>query len=152
MGNAEYMGRRRRTAKRKTTTRKAKEEKVEEMASYGIFLRLAFLCFFIVRFADSYGYNRGYNPYNRGYNPYNRGYYNRGYNPYNKAGADDRGVTMDTTPTTGATIHTTGATIHTTGGAMDTRSTKLWIQQRIQQLQRIKQGYKCKCSCGGGDT
>merc|ERR1712025_67171 len=88
------MGRRRRTAKRKTTRRKAKEEKVEEMASYGIFLRLAFLCFFIVRFADSYGYNRGYNPYNRmvdsGYNPinrgyYNRGYYNRGYNPYNKA-------------------------------------------------------------------
>merc|ERR1712055_1129229 len=78
------MGRRRRTAKRKTTTRKAKEEKVEEMASYGIFLRLAFLCFFIVRYADSYGYNRGYNPYNRGY-------YNRGYNPYNKAGADDKG-------------------------------------------------------------
>merc|ERR1711909_240707 len=90
---------------------------VEEMASFGIFLRLAFLCFFIVRYADSYGYNRGYHPYNRGYNPYNRGYYNRGYNPYNKA------------------------------GAMDTRSTKLWIQQRIQQLQRIKQGYKCKCSC-----
>merc|ERR1712090_45057 len=88
------MGRRRRTAKRKTTTRKAKEEKVEEMASYGIFLRFAFLCFFIVRFADSYGYNRGYN--NRGYNPYSKagaddkghdyGYnpYNRGYNPYNR--------------------------------------------------------------------
>merc|ERR1712226_782672 len=72
-------------------TRKAKEEKVEEMASYGIFLRLAFLCFFIVRYADSYGYNRGYNPYNTGYNPYNRGYYNRGYNPYNKAGGDDKG-------------------------------------------------------------
>merc|ERR1712179_582415 len=122
------MGRRRRTAKRKTTTRKAKEEKVEEMASYGIFLRLAFLCFFIVRFADSYGYNRGYNPYNRGY-------YNRGYNPYNKAGADDKGMTMDTTPTTGATIHTTGATIHRHHHqAMDTRSTKLWIQQRIQRL------------------
>merc|ERR1712112_380267 len=87
------MGRRRRTAKRKTTTRKAKEEKVEEMASYGIFLRLAFLCFFIVRYADSYAYNKGYNPYNKaggddkggdyGYNPYNRGYnpYNRGYGP-----------------------------------------------------------------------
>merc|ERR1712179_182271 len=142
MGNAEYMGRRRRTAKRKTTTRKAKEEKVEEMASYGIFLRLAFLCFFIVRFADSYGYNRGYNPYNRGYNPYNRGYYNRGYNPYNKAWADDKGHDY-TTPTTGATIHTTGATIHHHHHqAMDTRSTKLWIQQ----------SYKCKCSCGGGDT
>merc|ERR1712025_222872 len=68
------------TAKRKTTTRKAKEEKVEEMASFGIFLHLAVLCFFIVRYADSYGYNRGYNPYNKGYNPYNKG-----YNPYNRA-------------------------------------------------------------------
>ena len=63
------------------------------MASFGIFLHLAVLCFFIVRYADSYGYNRGYNPYNRGYNPYNRGYnpYNKGYNPYNKAGGDDKG-------------------------------------------------------------
>merc|ERR1712179_539541 len=103
------MGRRRRTAKRKTTTRKAKEEKVEEMASYGIFLRLAFLCFFIVRFADS-ATTTG-------------------------LGLMTRGMTMDTTPTTGATIHTTGATIHHHHHqAMDTRSTKLWIQQRIQRL------------------
>ena len=75
---------------RKKST-KGKGGEVEEMASFGIFLHLAVLCFFIVRYADSYGYNRGYNPYNRGYNPYNRGYYNRGYNPYNKAGADDKG-------------------------------------------------------------
>merc|ERR1712179_231346 len=57
MGNAEYMGRRGRTAKRKTTTKGNKKErkkstktkggKVEVMASFGIFLHLAILCFFI---------------------------------------------------------------------------------------------------------
>merc|ERR1712179_523559 len=58
MGNAEYMGRRGRTAKRKTTTKENKKErkestktkggKVEVMASFGIFLQLAILCFFTV--------------------------------------------------------------------------------------------------------
>merc|ERR1712243_471454 len=83
------MGRRRRTAKRKT-------REPEEMASFGIFLHFAILCFFIVSKVHGYGYNRGY--YNRGYynrageDPagVNRGYYNRGY--YNRAGEDPAGV------------------------------------------------------------
>merc|ERR1712025_118347 len=72
------MGRRRRTAKRKT--RKGRE--VEEMANFAIFLQLSILYFFTVSYGNGYGYNRATNTnangiYNRGY--YNRGYYNRGY-------------------------------------------------------------------------
>merc|ERR1711909_24175 len=98
------MGRRRRTAKRKT--RKGGE--VEEMANFGIFLQLSILCSFTVM-AYGYGYNRATNAnaiangggggntnanaianrgyYNRGYSGYNRGYsgYNRGYSGYNRA-------------------------------------------------------------------
>merc|ERR1712025_531728 len=99
------MGRRRRTAKRKT--RKGRE--IEEMANFRIFLQLSILYFFTVSYGNGYGYNRATNAnaiangggggntnanaianrgyYNRGYSGYNRGYsgYNRGYSGYNRA-------------------------------------------------------------------